>query len=44
MIRSRDCEDGYHHLCDGWYGHQAAECGCECHTAEPDVSEEVERG
>ena len=31
MIRSTDCERNYHHLCDGWYGHQTHECECLCH-------------
>ena len=36
MIRSTDCERNYHHLCDGWYGHQTHECECSCHTPTTD--------
>lgn len=36
-IRSRNCEDNYHDLCDGWYGHRTHPCECVCHDDEADL-------
>jgi hypothetical protein len=32
-MESKDCETGYHYLCDGLYG-RGADCECSCHDGE----------